>query len=213
MSTGEAVRDVRFGLRALFWRAMVPVTPRNFSAGLPNSNATGRAITGPSVMVPEKTNRIPRPSHLLLAPLVTATIVAAPRAIRIRPNSERRRLRATISIAVSRIAASGGTFPARRAGNHADATVTMSPTTMVLTTAELGTTRSPLGRSMLAAFNNALRAFERPMPANNPMVEPNRPTTTDSIINARVTCFFDAPIARRSAFSRWRCAALMENTL
>ena len=164
-------------------------------------------------MVPEKTNRIPRPSHLLLAPLVTATIVAAPRAMRIRPNSVRRRLRATTSTAVSRIAAKGGTRPARRAGNHADATVTISPTTMVLTTAELGTTRSPLGKSILAAFNNALSPFERPMPANNPMVEPNRPTTTDSIINARVTCFLEAPIARRSAFSRWRCAALMENTL
>ena len=192
---------------------MVPVTPRNFSAGLPNSNATGRAITGPSVMVPEKTNRIPRPSHLLLAPLVTATIVAAPRAIRNRPNCVRRRVSATTSIAVSRIAARGGTRPARRAGNHADATVTISPTTMVLTTAELGTTRSPLGKSILAAFSNALSPFESPIPANNPMVEPNRPTTTDSIINARVTCFFDAPIARRSAFSRWRCAALMENTL
>ena len=213
MSTGDAVRDVRFGFRALFWRAIVPVTPRNFSAGLPNSNATGRAITGPSVMVPEKTNRIPRPSHLLLTPLVTATIDAAPNAMRTSPKIVRRRVSATTSIAVSRIAANGGTLPARRAGNHADATVTMSPTTMVLITAELGTTRSPLGRSIPAAFNNALSPFERPMPAKNPIVEPNRPTTTDSIINARVTCFFDAPIARRRAFSRWRCAALMENTL
>ena len=125
----------------------------------------------------------------------------------------RRRVSATTSIAVSRIAASGGTLPARRAGSHAEVTVTISPTTMVLITAELGTTRPPLGRSIPAAFSNALRAFERPIPAKSPMKEPNRPTTTDSINIARVTCFFEAPIARSSAFSRCRCAALMENTL
>ena len=213
MSTGDAVRAVRFGLRALFWRAMVPVTPRNLSAGFPSSNATGRAITGPSVMVPEKTNRIPSPSHVLLAPLVTAMIAAAPSAISTNPKMVRRRVSATTSIAVSRIAASGGTLPARRAGSQADDTVTIRPTTMVLTIAELGTTSPPVGRSIPAAFSNALSAFDRPIPAKRPMAEPNKPTTTDSISIARVTCFFDAPIARSSAFSRWRCAALIENTL
>ena len=164
-------------------------------------------------MVPEKTNRIPRPSQVLLALLVTAMIDAAPSAIRTSPNMVRRRDRATTSIAVSRIAARGGTLPARRAGSHADATVTMRPITMVLTIAELGTTSPPVGRSMPAALSNALSALDSPIPANSPTVEPKRPTTTDSINIARVTCFFDAPIARRRAFSRWRCAALMENTL
>ena len=164
-------------------------------------------------MVPEKKNRIPKPSKVLLAPLVTETIETTPSAMRTSPNIVRRRESATYSIAVSRIAASGGTLPARRAGSHAEATVTMRPITMVLMIAERGTTRPPLGRSMLAAFSKALSAFESPMPAIKPTVEPNKPTTTDSINIARVTCFFDAPIARRSAFSRWRCAALMENTL
>ena len=202
MSTGDAVRAVRFGLRALFCRAIVPVTPRNCCAGLPRNSATGRAMTGPSVMVPENTNKIPSPSHVLLAPFVTAVIAAAPRPMNTKPKTVRRRVSATTSIAVSRIAANGGTRPARRAGNQADDTVTMRPTTTVFAMAELGTTRPPLGKSMPAAFNKALSAFDRPMPATRPTSDPKRPTMTDSMSSARVTCFFEAPIARSSAFSR-----------
>ena len=53
----------------------------------------------------------------------------------------------------------------------------------------------------------------RPMPPTRPAIEPSRPITADSISSVHVTWRRLAPMARSSAFSRCRCAAVIENTL
>ena len=133
MSTGDAVREVRFGLRAEFCRAITPVMPRKRAAGLPKNNATGRAMIGPRTMVPMNTNKMPNPRYELFAPPITAEMIAIPRAMDSKPPYKRLRPGSAISNAVARIAANGGTFPARRAGRMAESTVTTKPITMVET--------------------------------------------------------------------------------
>ena len=115
-----------------------------------------------------------------------------------------RRLRpgSAISSAVARIAASGGTLPARRAGKIAESTVTIRPITMVEVTVFCDTTSPLLGRSIFRARNSAVRLTDNPIPATTPTMEPMRPTTIDSINMARVICLRLAPIARSNAFSR-----------
>ncbi len=213
ISTGLAVRAVRFGLRTLFWRAMTPVMPRSFAAGVPRKRPTGGAMTGPSTIVPPKTKRMPSPSHDVPSPPITAPMTPRPRATEQSPIQVRVRPTWATSIAVERIAARGGTLPARRAGSHADDTVTMTPTTIVLTTAAAVTTRPLLGMSMPRPFSSAVRPLDSPMPPTMPSTDPTSPTTTDSASIAREICLRLAPTARRSAFSRWRWAALIENTL
>ena len=202
INTGDAVRDVRFGLRAEFWRAITPVIPRNRAAGRPRNKATGRAMIGPSTMVPINTNKIPIPRYELLAPDITNPTTAIPRIIDANPVMRRLRPGAAISSAVARIAANGGTLPARRAGKMADRTVTMSPMMMVDTTVFCDTTRPPFGISMLTARRSALRPADKPIPATRPMIEPMRPTAMDSINMVRVICLRLAPMARNNAFSR-----------
>ena len=213
MSTGLAVRAVRLGLRTLFWRAITPVMPRSFAAGVPRKRPTGGAMTGPSTMVPPNTKRIPRPSHEVPSPPMTAPVTPSPSAIAARPIHVRVRPTWATSMAVDRMAASGGTLPALRAGSQADNTVTITPMTMVFTTVEAVTTRPLLGMSIPSPFSNAVSALESPMPPSMPRTEPTSPTTTDSVSIAREICRRLAPTARSSAFSRWRWAALMENTL
>ena len=73
-------------------------------------------MVGPKMIVPVNTNNTPTPSNELVAPAATATIAAMPKSTK--PNPERARTfpGPAVSNAVARIAASGGTFPARRAG-------------------------------------------------------------------------------------------------
>jgi hypothetical protein len=52
-----------------------------------------------------------------------------------------------------------------------------------------------------------------PIPPKRPTIEPNRPTTTDSIRSAHVTWPTARTDGAQQAFSRWRCAAVIENTL
>ena len=202
MSTGEAVRAVRFGLRAEFWRAIEPVMPRKRAAGRPKNSETGREITGPRMMVPMNTARMPTPRRTVSAPAMTAATTAMPMPIVMNPATVRLRPVSMISIAVLRIAANGGTLPARRAGNHADATVTSTPTISVSIMVLGLITRPPLGISMLNARSKALRPFDNPIPPTRPSRDPKMPTTTDSINMARVTCLRLAPMARSNAFSR-----------
>ena len=51
------------------------------------------------------------------------------------------------------------------------------------------------------------------IPSARPRIEPTRPTTTDSTSSEAVTWRRLAPMARIRAFSRWRCAAVIEKTL
>ena len=192
---------------------MTPVMPRKRAAGRPRNSATGRAMSGPRTIVPMKTPRIPMPSSLLSAPLMTHTMMASPKAIEERPPMRRLRPGSRTSSAVARMAASGDTLPARRAGSHADATVTKTPTINVCCTVFALSTSPPLGRSILRARNIALSPFDKPIPAMSPIKDPTMPTASDSINMALVTCLRLAPIARSNAFSRCRWAALIENTL
>ena len=55
--SAEAVAAVRFGFRMAFSRARLPATPRRRGRGLPSSQLTGRARTGPSTTVPTNTQQ------------------------------------------------------------------------------------------------------------------------------------------------------------
>ena len=78
MSTGAAVRAVRFGLRCTLPRAIAPVMPRTASTGAPSTRAIGLAIAGPTSSTPANTRATPTPRSSASAPASTATIAAAP---------------------------------------------------------------------------------------------------------------------------------------
>ena len=80
MSTGAAVRAVRFGLRCTLPRAIAPVTPRTASTGAPSTRAIGFASAGPTSRTPAKTRPMPTPSSNASAPASTTPIAAAPSA-------------------------------------------------------------------------------------------------------------------------------------
>ena len=117
------------------------------------------------------------------------------------------------SIATSRMAASGGTRPERMAGATAHTSVTMVPTTTVMTNGDELSTRSVSPGPNPAALRPARMADASPTPPRQPSNEPPMPTTRASTNSDRVTCARLAPMARSSAFSRSRWAALMLNTL
>ena len=132
---------------------------------------------------------------------------------RVRPLMVRPFVALVDSSAVSRMAATGGTRPERSAGSSADRTVTSSPTTIVRMIVR-GSRVSPLeGRSRPRAANAALSPRASSMPRPSPMMEPTSPTTTDSSRSDTATWRRLAPIARSSAFSRLRCATVIENVL
>ena len=136
-----------------------------------------------------------------------------PSATMMRPTMTRRVMLPALSSAVSRRAASGGTRPARRAGSHAASTVTSTPATNVLTNADVLMAKPCVGTSKPVALSSALSNCESRMPIPKPMTEPTTPIAVDSTSSARETCRRLAPMARSSAFSRRRWAAVMENTL
>ncbi len=80
ISTGAAVRAVRFGLRCTLPRAIAPVTPRHRCTGAPSRRAIGRAITGPSSKTAANSKAMPTASRMPSAPTSTATIVPTPTA-------------------------------------------------------------------------------------------------------------------------------------
>ena len=207
------MRLVRFGLRAVFSRAIWPVTPRKRLSGYPRNLATGFARSGPMVSTPENTSSTASPRSFVEEPMSTATIAAVPTPRRTSAAISRRRVGPVVSMAESRIAASGGTRPARTAGRRADANVTAIPT-MRVTNTVLPVSRSPrCGTSVPSALRRSARPFESSTPKRRPSVEPMTPTPTASSMSVVWTCLREAPIARSRAFSRWRCAAVIENTL
>ena len=102
--------------------------------------------------------------------------MAMPSAMESRPAYRRLRPGSAISNAVARIAASGGTLPARRAGKIAESTVTISPIMMVDVTVFCDTTSPLLGISILTARKSALRLTDNPIPATRPTMETTRVT-------------------------------------
>jgi hypothetical protein len=60
--SAEALAAVRLGLRMVFSRARVPVTPLTVGSGAPIARLSGSAIVRPSTDTPKKTTRIPAPT-------------------------------------------------------------------------------------------------------------------------------------------------------
>ena len=116
-------------------------------------------------------------------------------------------------VAASRIAATGATFAARRAGSSAETAVTRMPTTKATMTVRGCSTIGADGRPAPKAPNSACRPSATPIPAASPIADARPPTTTASISTERVTWPLLAPSARIRASSRVRCATRIENVL
>ena len=121
-----AVRAVRFGFRVALRVASSPLSPRSRS-GTPSTLATGRASTGPSTATPANVASAPTPTSAISPPRPTSS-AATPAAVITEPATARRTEPAERSTLTSRSAAIGAILAARRAGSHADSTVTITPT-------------------------------------------------------------------------------------
>ena len=212
MPRAPAVSAVRFGLVAALRAAISPVTPRTERSAGVSSRATGAATSGPSTTSDTNSPTTPAANHtgsvVRPSPTPTAAMTA-----KTTPVTRRPRETADLSTDTSRSAASGGTRPDRMAGTTAHTSVTATPTTRVMTNDDGLTVSSvPLGPKPME-----LSSFMMPVasstPAPKPTTPPNTPTTSASVNSTRVTWPRLAPMARSSAFSRWRWAALMLNTL
>ena len=122
----DAVRAVRFGLRKALRVASSPLSPR-IRSGRPNTDATGRASTGPRTDTPTNVVSAPTPTSASSPPR-PASSAATPAAVITEPATARRAEPAERSTLTSRSAAIGAILAARRAGSHADPTVTTTPT-------------------------------------------------------------------------------------
>ena len=125
----DAVRAVRLGLRMALSRAIAPGVPRSLAIGAPSTAATGRASTGPSTDTARNRPKAPIPTVAALVAFSPTSITAAGghrgrgpddhAAARTPPSGPGR---------LSRRAAIGATFDARRAGSTAEARVMTTPT-------------------------------------------------------------------------------------
>ena len=130
--SAEAVAVVRRGLRSEFWPARLPTVPKTRPYAACASARNGRLITGLTAVTPSSTTRMPRPSTQ--PPRGTSAnrpsaMAVAPTAIATTPSSSRRRIDDSGSAMSSRSAWTGAIRVVRRAGSHAAAMVTTTPTT------------------------------------------------------------------------------------
>ena len=114
----------------------------------------------------------------------------------------------------SRTAAMGGTRVARNAGQRLAASVTPIPTPRATSTVRVANT-SPFSGSPLipTTLSRALRPSARPRPTNSPIAEARVPVTSPSTTTTPRTCREVAPIVRKVANSRARCAIVIESVL
>ena len=66
---------------------------------------------------------------------------------------------------------------------------------------------------MPLAENNACSPFARPSPASRPITDPSTPITSPSTTTEPSTCLREAPIVRKVANSRVRCATVTHSVL
>ena len=213
MRTGAAVLAVRRGLRWTLLRDIEPAMPRTCCTGAPRTRAIGLAITGPSSNTPTKIATTARPSRIESAPANTLAIAAIPSAMNTAAAITRPRLLRACSKADSLIAATGATLPAETAGTMAASNVVTTPATVVMATVLTVIDSARAGTPKPNALSRFPIPSASPAPATSPIAEPSSPITTASTSIMRVTWRRLAPIARKSAFSRLRCAAVIENTL
>jgi hypothetical protein len=214
--SAAAVEAVRLGLRMAFSRASTPAMPRSLAMGQPITRATGRAITGPSTATPRNVNTAPPPttasalSGLANRPMKSCS---KPRAKTSPPSARRTIDRPDSSTLIDRMAATGGTFDALRAGKKAEATVMTTPTRMGTTMALASMVRPLAGMSIPRAPSRPLRRIATPKPTTTPTTEAIRPVRNASTSTELSTCRREAPMARNSAISRLRWATMIENVL
>ncbi len=208
----EAVRAVRLGLRWALRRAISPGIPRSRS-GWPMARITGRASTGASTAIPIMMTKAPRPTRLMPEPPRPASRARTPRAVTTVPVVVRRIEAPGRSMATSRIAAMGGTRPARRAGIHADTIVTTMPIEADTAIEPAWTTMGASGSSTPAAPSRARRPIETPRPATSPAPAPKTAIAAASPSTALSTWRRLAPTARSMASCWVRWATVIENVL
>ena len=216
--SAKAVADVRRGLRCEFVAANAPTAPKGAPMSLPKSGTIGRLRAGPAMKKPTITPNAPTPTSDARLPVVPsvhkapqiAKAMPAPRMIR--PMMVRTFNELPAADSVVRMASTGSTPPARRAGAHAEITVTMVPRMIGTTTAlTVSPSPPPIGRSWV--LKPSLMSATRPMPATTPTAEPIMPTMTDSVTTERVICPREAPKARNKANSLVRWATIIEKVL
>ena len=217
--SANAVAEARRGLRFEFVAASDPTEPNGAPMTRPRTGTTGNDNAGPARKRPTMTNTAAAPmssARRLVEPSSHITPQArnpAPAASSSPPTTVRARSGCGVADSLDLIASTGWTRPARRAGAHAESTVTTPPTTIGTTTALTDSPAPAPGRPMPWASITARITATMPAPAATPRTEPSRPTRSASTTTERVICPFEAPRARSSANSFVRCATIIENVL
>ena len=114
---------------------------------------------------------------------------------------------------LSRSAATGAIFVARRAGIIAASTVASVPTSRLTTIVRVATTIPSVGSSAPTAVNRAFRPSARTMPTPMPAADASRPIVSASSSTAPRTWRRDAPTIRSSPNSFVRWATVIESEL
>ena len=139
--SANAVVAVRRGLRRVFVEASVPTAPNGAPMTLPSGGTTGKLSAGPARNNPVIAASAAAPTRAARRPVgpssqpIAYTAAATPVATRTRPATVRQRSGCGVAASLERIASTGLTCPALRAGARAESTVTSVPTTIGTTTA------------------------------------------------------------------------------
>ena len=127
--------------------------------------------------------------------------------------SRRRLTRLTLGASASRIASSGCTCVARRAGTKPETTVAIMPTSRPTMIVRGSITVPVEGSSRPNDASIARRPGARSRPPRMPTTDATKPMISVSAITELSTCRREAPSVRSSANSRERCATVTANVL
>ena len=139
--SAAAVADVRRGARPAFSRARMPGAPSTLATGQPMALVTGLATVDETLATPRNSSSAPPParaSNPSVPPGRRNSPVpnmAAPSTVTIVPTTRRRALSAS-NPSSGRMAATGGTLAARRAGTMTASIVMPTPTTKAISTVQ-----------------------------------------------------------------------------
>jgi hypothetical protein len=215
--SAAAVADVLRGLRMAFCLARLPGSRKTLANGQPIQLASGRAISGLRMATPRKMTTAPAPTaamRLSMSRNSPSTSKPTPISVTTEPMIERRRIERDRGIAASaRIAATGGTRVAFRAGMNDDTSVITTPTTSETITVRTSKTVPVDGRSIPTAPSTPRRPSAISTPHPRPIAEATSPTSPDSSMTELSTWRRLAPRQRSRASSRVRCATMIEKVL
>ena len=215
----NAVVAVRRGFLREFVDANFPTAPNGAPKARPSAGTIGMDSAGEARKVPTITNKAPAPRMPARTPVSASlrtratTAATTPSRTTIPPAMVRSFNGDELETSPERIASTGCTRPARRAGDHAETTVMSTPITRGRITACGVRLSSVLGRPNPAISMIAKMPLASPMPATMPNAEPTRPTRTASKTTEVVSWLREAPRERSRANSRMRWATTMEKVL